>query len=223
LSGQSYSLDELAKKVNGEVIGDSSLQISSIGTIQHSSSGCITFLANPKYKKYLNKTSASAIIVSPEFKDKINSGIVVNDPYLAYAKISSLYQKYPNLYDSKRPSYYIHESSDVDESVIIGPNVFIGPDCKIGQDSIIHANASLVMNVEIGKNSIVHFNSVLGSDGFGYAPHKNGYTKIEQLGKLIIGDNVEIGAGCTIDRGAIENTEIHNGVKLDNLFILRIM
>ena len=171
MSGQSYSLNELAKKVNGEVIGDSSLQISSIGTIQHSSSGCITFLANPKYKKYLNKTSASAIIVSPEFKDKIKSGIVVNDPYLAYAKISSLYQKYPNPYDSKQLSYFIHESSDVDESVIIGPNVFIGPDCKIGQDSIIHANTSLVMNVEIGMNSIVHFNSVLGSDGFGYAPH----------------------------------------------------
>ena len=128
-----------------------------------------------------------------------------------------MYQKYPNPYDSKHSSYFIHESSDVDESVIIGPNVFIGPDCKIGQDSIIHANASLVMNVEIGKNSIVHFNSVLGSDGFGYAPHKNGHTKIEQLGKLIIGDNVEIGAGCTIDRGAIGNTEIHNGVKLDNL------
>ena len=128
-----------------------------------------------------------------------------------------MYQKYPNPYDSKQFNYFIHESSDVHESVIIGPNVFIGPDCKIGQDSIIHANTSLVMNVEIGKNSIVHFNSVLGSDGFGYAPHKNGYTKIEQLGKLIVGDNVEIGAGCTIDRGAIENTEIHNGVKLDNL------
>ncbi len=217
MSGQSYSLNELAKEVNGEVIGDCNLQISSICTIQHSSSGCITFLANPKYKKYLNKTSASAVIVSPELKDKIKAGIVVNDPYLAYAKISSLYQKYQNPYDSKQSSYFIHESSDVDESVIIGPNVFIGPDCKIGKDSIIHANASLVMNVEVGKNSIVHFNSVLGSDGFGYAPHKNGYTKIEQLGKLIVGDNVEIGAGCTIDRGAIENTEIHDGVKLDNL------
>ena len=217
MSGQSYSLNELAKEVNGEVIGDSSLQISAIGTIQHTSPGCITFLANPKYKKYLNNTSASAIIVSPEFKDNIKAGIVVNDPYLAYAKISSLYKKYLNPYDSKKSSYFIHESSDVDESVIIGPNVFIGPDCKIGQDSIIHANTSLVMNVEIGKNSIVHFNSVLGSDGFGYAPHKNGYTKIEQLGKLIVGDNVEIGAGCTLDRGAIENTIIHNGVKLDNL------
>ena len=217
MSGQSYSLNELAKEVNGEVIGDSSLQISEIGTIQNSSSGSITFLANPKYKKYLNKTSASAIIVSPEFKDRIKTGIVVNDPYLAYAKISSLYQKYPNPYNSKQSSYFIHETSYVDDSAIIGSNVFIGPDCKIGKDSIIHANTSLVMNVEIGKNSIVHFNSVLGSDGFGYAPHKNGYTKIEQLGKLIIGDNVEIGAGCTIDRGAIENTEIHNGVKLDNL------
>ena len=121
------------------------------------------------------------------------------------------------LYNQEEKKYFIHESSDVDESVIIGPNVFIGPDCKNGQDSIIHANTSLVMNVEIGKDSIVHFNSVLGSDGFGYAPHKNGYTKIEQLGKLIVGDNVEIGAGCTIDRGAIGNTEIHNGVKLDNL------
>ena len=217
MSGQSYSLNELAKEVNGKVIGDCSLQIFGICTIQNSSSGSITFLANPKYKKYLDDTSASAIIVSPEFKDKITAGIVVNDPYLAYAKISSLYQKYSNPYDSKQSNYFIHESSDVHESVIIGPNVFIGPDCKIGQNSIIHANTSLVMNVEIGKNSVVHFNSVLGSDGFGYAPHKNGYTKIEQLGKLIVGDNVEIGAGCTIDRGAIENTIIHNGVKLDNL------
>ena len=72
------------------------------------------------------------------------------------------------------------------------------------------------MNVEIGKNTIIHFNSILGSDGFGYASEKDEYIKIEQLGKLIIGDNVEIGAGCTIDRGAIDNTEIHNGVKLDN-------
>tara|TARA_B100001989_G_scaffold246622_1_gene217747 strand:- start:38 stop:967 length:930 start_codon:yes stop_codon:yes gene_type:complete len=217
LSGQSYSLNELAEEVNGKVIGDSSLQIFGICTIQNSSPGSITFLANPKYKKYLYDTSASAVIVSPEFKEKITAGIVVNDPYLAYAKISSLYQKYSNPYDSKQFNYFIHESSNVHESVIIGPNVFIGPDCKIGQDSIIHANTSLVMNVEIGKNSVVHFNSVLGSDGFGYAPHKNGYTKIEQLGKLIVGDNVEIGAGCTIDRGAIENTIIHNGVKLDNL------
>ena len=83
MSGQSYSLNELAKEVNGEVIGDSNLQISAICTIQHSSEGSITFLANPKYKKYLDDTSASAIIVSPEFKDNITAGIIVNDPYLA--------------------------------------------------------------------------------------------------------------------------------------------
>jgi len=104
----------------------------------------------------------------------------------------------------------------VHETAVIGPNVYIGPECKIGKNSIIHANSSLVMNVEIGENVIVHFNSILGSDGFGYAPQNDGYIKIEQLGKLIVGDDVEIGAGCTIDRGAIDNTEIHNGVKLDN-------
>ena len=102
------------------------------------------------------------------------------------------------------------------ETALIGPNVYIGPECKIGKNSIIHANSSLVMNAEIGENVIVHFNSILGSDGFGYAPQNDGYIKIEQLGKLIVGDDVEIGAGCTIDRGAIDNTEIHNGVKLDN-------
>ena len=217
MSGQSYSLSHLAKKVNGKIIGDPNLSIIAIGTIQNSASGSISFLANRKYKKYLKKTSASAIIASSEFEDEIKAGIIVDDPYAAYAKISSLFKKYPNPYDCIEPSYFVHESSEIDQSAIIGPNVFIGPDCKIGENSIIHANASLVMNVKIGKNSIIHFNSVLGSDGFGYAPDKDRYIKIEQLGKLVIGDNVEIGAGCTIDRGAIENTEIHDGVKLDNL------
>lgn len=217
MSGQSYSLNDLAEKVNGKIIGDPNLSIIAIGTIQNSVSGCISFLANPKYKKYLKDTAASAIIASPEFADEIKAGIIVDDPYAAYAKISSLFKKYPNPYARKEFSYFVHKSSEVDQSVIIGPNVFIGPDCKIGENSIIHANASLVMNVEIGKNSIIHFNSVLGSDGFGYAPDKDRYIKVEQLGKLVIGDNVEIGAGCTIDRGAIENTEIHDGVKLDNL------
>ena len=127
-----------------------------------------------------------------------------------------MFVKYKNPYSDRSINYFVHETAEVDDSVIIGPNAYIGPECKIGKNSIIHANSSLVMNVEIGKNTIIHFNSILGSDGFGYAQKKNGYIKIEQLGKLIVGDNVEIGAGCTIDRGAIDNTEIHSGVKLDN-------
>ena len=217
MSEPSYSLKDLADKVNGKLVGDPEIAITSIATIQNASSGCISFLANPKYKKFLSNSSASAIIVSPEFSEDLKtSGIIADDPYVAYAIISSLFNLHQNPYDDQTISYFVHETAEVDDSVVIGPNVYIGPECKIGGDSIIHANSSLVMNVEIGKNTTIHFNSILGSDGFGYAPDKNGYHKIEQLGKLIIGDNVEIGAGCTIDRGAIENTEIHDGVKLDN-------
>ena len=217
MSGPSYSLKTLAEKVNGKLVGNPNVSISSIATIQNASNGCISFLANPKYKQYLISSSASAIIISPEYSEDLKtSGIISDDPYAAYAIISSLFNSHLNPYSNKDNSFFVHETSSIHDSAIIGPNVYIGPNCKIGENSIVHANSSLVMNVEIGKNSIVHFNSVLGSDGFGYAPGKDGYIKIEQLGKLIIGDEVEIGAGCTIDRGAIENTEIHNGVKLDN-------
>ena len=217
MSGPSYSLKDLADKVKGELVGDPDLVISSIATIQNASSGCISFLANPKYKKFLNESSASAIIVSPELSTRLETpGIIAEDPYAAFAIISSMFTRHRNPYSDKSISYFVHETAEVHDSVIIGPNVYIGPECKIGRNSIVHANSSLVMNVEIGQNTIIHFNSILGSDGFGYAPQKDGYIKIEQLGKLIIGDNVEVGAGCTIDRGAIDNTEIHNGVKLDN-------
>ena len=217
MSGPSYSLKDLADKVKGELVGDPDLVISSIATIQNASSGCISFLANPKYKKFLKESSASAIIVSPELSSRLETpGIIAEDPYAAYAIISSMFTRHRNPYSDKSISYFVHETAEVHDSVIIGPNVYIGPECKIGRNSIVHANSSLVMNVELGQNTIIHFNSILGSDGFGYAPQKEGYIKIEQLGKLIIGDNVEVGAGCTIDRGAIDNTEIHNGVKLDN-------
>ena len=217
MSGPSYSLKDLADKVKGELVGDPDLVISSIATIQNASSGCISFLANPKYKKFLKESSASAIIVSPELSMRLETpGIIAEDPYAAYAIISSMFTRHRNPYSDKSISYFVHETAEVHDSVIIGPNVYIGPECKIGRNSIVHANSSLVMNVEIGQNTIIHFNSILGSDGFGYAPQKDGYIKIEQLGKLIIGDNVEVGAGCTIDRGAIDNTEIHKGVKLDN-------
>ena len=217
MSGPSYSLKDLADKVKGELVGDPDLVISSIATIQNASSGCISFLANPKYKKFLKESSASAIIVSPELSSRLETpGIIAEDPYAAYAIISSMFTRHRNPYSDKSISFFVHETAEVHDSVIIGPNVYIGPECTIGRNSIVHANSSLVMSVEIGQNTIIHFNSILGSDGFGYAPQKDGYIKIEQLGKLIIGDNVEVGAGCTIDRGAIDNTEIHNGVKLDN-------
>jgi len=217
LSGHSYSLQDLVSEVNGRLVGEPTTEIHSISTIQNASSGCISFLANPKYKKFLSDTQASAVIISPENESDLRgSGIIVDDPYAAYAIISSMFVIFKNPYEDMEKSFTAHESSIIDDSAILGPNVYIGPNCIIGANSIIHANCSLVMNVELGQNSIIHPNSVLGSDGFGYAPNHLGYVKIEQLGKLIIGDSVEIGASCTIDRGAIDHTEIHDGVKLDN-------
>ena len=217
MSGHSYSLRDLAQKVNGELVGNPDTVIDSISTIQNASPGCISFLANPKYKQFLPNTKASAVILNQGDAVELRGpGIIVDDPYAAYALISSMFIAFKNPYVGMSKNYTIHETSELHESAIIGPNVYIGPNCSVGEGSIIHANCSLVMNVEIGKNSIVHTNTVLGSDGFGYASDGSGYLKIEQLGKLIIGNFVEIGAGCTVDRGAIDHTEIHDGVKLDN-------
>ncbi|KRP02857.1 MAG: UDP-3-O-(3-hydroxymyristoyl) glucosamine N-acyltransferase [SAR86 cluster bacterium BACL1 MAG-121105-bin34] len=217
MSGHLYSLNDLAIRVGGRLVGDPTTEIHSLSTIQNASLGCISFLANPKYKKYLSQTKASAVIIHPDNESHLEcSGIIVDDPYAAYALISSLFVSFKNPYQSMAKNFHAHSTSVIHETAIIGPNVYIGPNCMIGKDSIIHANCSLVMNVEIGEHSIVHANSVLGSDGFGYAADPTGYLKIEQLGNLLIGNNVEIGAACTIDRGAIEHTEIHDGVKLDN-------
>ena len=217
MSGHLYSLNDLAIRVGGRLVGDPTTEIHSLSTIQNASLGCISFLANPKYKKYLSQTKASAVIIHPDNESHLEcSGIIVDDPYAAYAIISSLFISFKNPYENMAKNFHAHSTSVIHETAIIGPNVYIGPNCMIGKDSIIHANCSLVMNVEIGENSIVHANSVLGSDGFGYAADPTGYLKIEQLGNLLIGNNVEIGAACTIDRGAIEHTEIHDGVKLDN-------
>ena len=217
MSGHLYSLNDLAKQVGGKLVGDPTTKIHSISTIQNASQGCISFLSNPKYQKYLSQTNASAVIVHPDHEPALKCpGIIVNDPYAAYAEISSLFVSFSNPYEGMANSFNAHETSSIHETAIIGPNVYIGPNCIIGKGSIIQSNCSLVMNVEIGDHTIVHANSVLGSDGFGYASDLNGYLKIEQLGKLLIGKNVEIGAACTIDRGAIDHTEIHDGVKLDN-------
>jgi UDP-3-O-[3-hydroxymyristoyl] glucosamine N-acyltransferase len=117
---------------------------------------------------------------------------------------------------SVHPTATVFPETNLGKNVVIGPNVYIGPNCSIGDFSSIRANSSLVSDVQVGINTHVHNGAVLGSDGFGYAPSKDGYIKIEQLGSLIIGSNIEIGAGCTIDRGALGDTHIHDGVKLDN-------
>lgn len=214
-----YTLSEIAEYTGSKVIGDSKFIVDNLNTLEKASSTSLTFLANSKYLKHLKTSKAEAVLVHKSFNisDKKNY-LLCEDPYLAYAKVSTLFKNDSFEISNRRihPSAIISDESSIGNNVSIEANVVIGPNCIIGDNVIIKSNCSLVQDVEIGNNSVIHNGTVLGSDGFGYAPSKNGYVKIEQLGKLIIGNNVEIGACCSVDRGALSNTEIHDGVKLDN-------
>lgn len=216
---KNFTLADLAEYTNSKVIGNGDAVVSNLASIKNANSKSITFLSNPKYSNFLETTSAIAVVVHESIVIKKGMNYLQSDdPYAVFAKLSSIFKKQDPDKDLPliHPSAVISPSSNIGKNVTLGANVVIGHDCIIEDNVIIKSNVSLVQDVHIGENSIIHSNSILGSDGFGYAPSKAGYIKIEQLGKLIIGSNVEIGAGCSIDRGALDNTEIHEGVKLDN-------
>jgi UDP-3-O-[3-hydroxymyristoyl] glucosamine N-acyltransferase len=214
-----YTLAEIAEFTGSQIVGNSLAVVNNIATLENAKKDSISFLANKKYQKHIKTTSANAVIVSTSFEiDNRLNYLLSEDPYIAYAKLTTLFKEYVFELDNPiiHPSAVISNESKIGQDVSIGANVVIGPNCIIGNNVIIKANCSIVQDVEIGNHTVIHNGTVLGSDGFGYAPSKDGYVKIEQLGKLVIGKNVEIGASCTIDRGALDNTEIHDGVKLDN-------
>ena len=215
----SFNLAELERILGAKLEGNPSCIVDNIATISNSNDSSITFFTNQKYKDHLATSKAAAFIVSSEFETKNLDGnyLKCEDPYLAFAKLTHLFKTSDYDLPFVHPSAVISENSDISENVYIGPNVFIGPNCKIEKNVIINANCSIVKNVTIGQDSLIHHGSVLGSDGFGFAPSKDGYIKIEQLGGLHIGNKVEIGANCTIDRGAIDDTIIGDGVIFDNL------
>ena len=231
-----WTLAQLAEHVGGTVHGDSACVINSVATIQNAKSGQISFLTNAQYKPHLKTTNASAIILKEEFVGECPvSAIVTANPHAAYAKIAQL------LHPAKRATPGIHSTAIVDSTVTVGENVSIGPyavieantaigdnvsigahsyigsEVVVGYDTKIDAHVSIYHGTHIGNRCILFSGAVIGSDGFGYAYDKAGWVKIPQIGKVFIGDDVEIGANTTIDRGAIENTIIEDGVKLDNL------
>ncbi len=213
-----FSVKFISEYIDASILGDADLEIDNIATIESAEPGSITFLSNSKYNRLLDSTRASAVIVKEGIKinDK-TTFLVCSDPYLAFAKLSKLFT---SQIDFSKGTFsensFIHDSATLGEGVVLGPNVFIGENCVIGDKVVIYPNSTILKDVSIGRDCIIHPNSVLGSDGFGFAPEKNNFHKIEQLGGLKIGNNVEIGAGCTIDRGAISDTLIADGVKLDN-------
>ena len=216
---KSFTLKELAKATESILIGDPSIVVDNISSIANANSTSVTFLSNLKYSSSLANSKACAVVVHKNFEDdnKFNY-LKSDDPYLTYAKLTKLFKDeselvIPFIHDSA----VISDTASVSKKVHIGANVFIGPNCIINENVVINANCSLVKDVEIDSDTTINYGTVLGSDGFGFAPSNKVYVKIEQLGGLKIGKNVEIGANCTIDRGALDNTEIHDGVILDNL------
>lgn len=230
-----YSLQEIAHLIDADLKGDPDCTISGIMSLQSAQTGQISFLDNKRYLKYLATTQASAVILRNEcLKHAPNNVLVVADPYLAFAKVAKLFECRAKFIPGIHPTAiiasncHIHPSVSIAPYVVIGANtridekVVIGAGCVIGENVTIGANTHLAShvnvctNTQIGKRVIIHNGTVIGSDGFGLAKENNKWIKIPQLGKVKIGHDVEIGANVSIDRGALEDTIIADGVKLDN-------
>lgn len=229
------TLSEISDHVNGQVIGDKKLLIEGVSEIQDSRVSTITFLSNPIYKKYLEKTKSSAILVKSAELLGNRSGIVVENPQLAMAKTLELFSPKriteKNIHSSANisskstigddvnigPGVIIMSGSIIENGSCIGANTFIGENVVVGFNSVIHPNVTIYEDTLIGDHTIIHSGTVIGCDGFGYVINKDFNYKIPQTGKVEIKNNVEIGSNCSIDRGTIGNTIIGEGSKLDNL------
>ncbi len=229
------TLSELARQFNLQFVGNGDTPIDGVGTLSDATDTQISFLANPAYREQLKTTTAAAVIVSEnELKNCPVNALIAEDPYISYAKIA-------NCLNTRRPICPgIHDTASIDptatlgEDIYIGANAVIGPgceiadrvcigpcsvlssDCKLGTGSLIHANVTICEGVVIGERTIIHPGAVIGADGFGLAFDKDHWVKIAQLGSVQIGDDCEIGANTTIDRGAIGDTIIEHDVRLDN-------
>ena len=235
-----YTAKTLADLLSGEVIGNPNEQITSVAKIEEAKKGDLTFLANPAYLKYLDTTEASIVLIDRDNvpKEKIKPTlIVVDDAYKAFATLVEIYQRlfsedvkgieefaFIDKTAILGTDVYVGSFSYIGKKAVIGdnakiyPQVFIGENVKIGDNTIIYPGVKIYHNCVIGNNCIIHSGCIIGSDGFGFAPQKDGtFMKIQQIGNVIIEDNVEIGANTTVDRATLGSTKIKAGVKLDNL------
>ena len=226
-------LDAIVAQLGGELLGDGSVEIFQVASLTSADSGEIAFLSNPKFRQQLQTTRASAVIVTQKHvEDTAIPRIVHPNPYVYYARVVALLNP-PSL-----PARMIHPMAAVEsklpESVSVAPHVAIGQRVRCGENVIIHAGCVIGDDVSIGEGSIlypnvviyprcvigaraiIHAGAVIGSDGFGFAKEGERWIKIPQIGRVVIGDDVEIGANTSIDRGALDDTIIGHGVKLDN-------
>ena len=227
---------DLVKKLGGELIGDSNILIDSVASLESAHKNSISFFNNPRYSDLLRTTKAAVVIVNREslsFRSGVS--IVIDNPYLYFAKVSQLLNPSKSLKKEVHKSAIIHPSCKLGLDIYIGPNVVIDEnvsiddgvvihagsmieaDSVIGKASVIHPHVVIKANTVIGKNCTLYAGCVIGSDGFGYAKDDNKWLAIPQTGRVILGDNVDIGSNSTIDRGTLDDTIISSGVKIDNL------
>ena len=229
------TLDQLAELVEGKSIGQSDLHVSGVSEIQNGKQGTISFIANPMYKKYLESTKASAVIVSDSSLLNGKNGIVVQNPQLAFSKILNEFSPRYKMEKGVHPTAVIdssvhlgddvsigantviEENVTIDEGTRVGPNSVIGCNTVIGKECRIHSRVTIYHECTIDDRVVIFSGTVIGSDGFGFVTEEDIHYKIPQIGKVIIGSDVEIGANCTIDRATIGATIIGKMTKLDNL------
>lgn len=234
-----YTVQQIADILKGEIVGDPKTIITGFSKIDEGKKGTISFIANPKYTKYLNTTEASVVLVNKDFdtnSDFQGTLIKVEDAYYSFAKLLYLQDNHKitaegvSNHATIRESasigkkvlisdfVYVGENTIIEEGVKILPNTYIGDNVTIKKNTTIYPNVNIYHNCHVGENCVIHAGVIIGSDGFGFAPQNtDNYEKIPQVGNVIIEDNVEIGSNTTIDRATIGSTIIHKGVKLDNL------
>lgn len=228
-------LRDLVDKLGGEALGEVAVPLTGVGTLERAGASQISFLANPKYRAQLETTSAGAVILGNAERDATaRPRIVTANPYAYFARVAQLFNPPCEYSQGIQPSAVVHPTASIAASAsiaefvsiganaVIGEGVRVGPGSAIGADAVIGAATRLEARVtiyhgcRIGMRGIIHSGVVIGADGFGFAPDQGNWIKIPQTGRVIVGDDVEIGANTTIDRGALEDTVIGNGVKLDN-------
>lgn len=232
---KSYTLSDLANRLEAKFQGDPQYLISGLASLASASKHDIAFLDNVRYRVQLETTHAGVVIMTPEIAENYSgNAIICQQPYLAYAKVAHLFVSSTSTPNGIHKTAVVEAGCKIDPSAsigpycvigvntVIGPNVQIGAHCSIAHDVNIGANTTfyprvtVYHGVSIGERVILHSGAVIGSDGFGLANEKGRWIKIPQLGSVVIGNDVEIGANTTIDRGALDNTVIEEGVKLDN-------
>lgn len=235
-----FTANQIAVLLQGRIEGNPDTTVASFGRIEEAKNGQLAFLANPKYEEYLYTTAASIVIVGEklDLKQAVDCTLIrVADPYSAFASLLHHYQELrtSQLKGIEQPSYiattakqgdnvyvgafaYVGDGTELGNNVKIFPGVFIGNNVKIGENCILHPGVKIYHDCVLGKNVTIHSGTVIGGDGFGFAPQADGtFKKVPQIGNVVIQDNVEIGSNATIDRATIGSTVIKSGAKLDNL------